>query len=193
VNNIKTYFPPTFWSLMAVGLVCVVSACDEPRTQTSDEVQREQQEKLLAEGTAQTGMPSIKNFRERKLLKDILELRDQTGLTTYTYVFSEMTGKYTFFCHSVGYGIPYATEYTNPQKMEYYRLAGGGYGVTTLPQADPNGLFSPSSAEGTWVMCKDPNGPDVKPIYIEPRVIVSPFDMEKHDSDSETKADKKSK
>jgi hypothetical protein len=103
-----------------------------------------------------------------------------------------MTGKYTFFCTSVGYGIPYATEYTNPQKIDYYRV-GGGTALGTLPQADPNGLFAPASAEGTWVMCKDPNGPDVKPVYIEPRVIVSPFDLDKIAEPPADDSNKKSK
>ena len=26
-------------------------------------------------------------------------------------------------------------------------------------------------------MCKDPKGPDVRPVYVEPRVIVSPFPL----------------
>lgn len=145
------------------------SADDGCSDNSSDTVQRKQQETLLAEGTAQTGMPAIHNFRERKLLKDILELRDQDGLVTYTYTFSEMTGTIRFFCDSIGYGIPYATEYTNPAKPSR-----GGF---ALPQADPNGLFSPASAEGTWVMCKDPSGPETRPVYIEPRVIVSPFKL----------------
>jgi hypothetical protein len=34
------------------------------------------------------------------------------------------------------------------------------------PQADPNGLFSPASAEGTWILLKDPNGKDVCPATI---------------------------
>jgi len=135
--------------------------------ETSDDIQRRAQEKILAEGTAQTGMPAIHNFRERKLLKDILELRDQDGLVTYTYVWNEYNGRLVFFCDSIGYGIPYATQYTNPMK---YVVNGA-----TLPQADPNGLFSPSAAEGTWVMCKNPNGKDVRPVYVEPRIVVSPF------------------
>src|SRR5713226_5189103 len=92
------------------------SSCDQQPS--SDTIQRRQQETLLQEGTAQIGMPAIKNFRERKLLKDILELRDQNGLVTYTYVYGELTTKLRFLCTSVGYGIPYATEFTNPQKME---------------------------------------------------------------------------
>ena len=165
-----------FISALAIMLV----ACAPE--QTSNDIQRDQQNKLLAEGTAQTGMPAIKNFRERKLLKDILELRDQDGLVTYTYTWSEVTGKKVFFCDSIGYGIPYATQYTAPETMQTYNLpvSSGSehhYGASRLPQADPNGLFSPASAEGTWVMCKNPNGKEVRPVYVEPRVIVSPFKL----------------
>lgn len=151
--------------------VAVLAACGDA-TPTSDQTQSAQQERILAEGTAQTGMPAITNFRERKLLKDILEMRDQDGLVTYTYVWSEMQGKLVFFCNSVGYGIPYATQYTNPERIADRSST---YGIAILPQADPNGLFSPSSAEGTWVMCKDPNGPNTRPVYVEPRIIVSQF------------------
>lgn len=154
--------------------VAVLAACDDP-TPTSDQTQAAQQERILAEGTAQTGMPAITNFRERKLLKEILELRDQDGLVTYTYVWSEMQGKMVFFCNSVGYGIPYATQYTNPERIVDRSTS---YGYITLPQADPNGLFSPASADGTWVMCKDPNGPSTRPVFVEPRISVSPFRLE---------------
>ncbi len=149
--------------------------CDNPKP-TSDEIQQARQEELLKEGTAQTGMPAIKNFRERKMLKDIIELRDQAGLTTYTYLWSDVQGKWVFFCNSVGYGIPYATEYTAPQKPLYDRGQYAG-GNLAMPQADPNGLFSPASAEGTWILCKDPAGKETRPVYVEPRMIVSPFEL----------------
>lgn len=159
------------------AMLCLLAAlaaddCDD-HSKSSDGVQQKQQEMLLQEGTSQVGMPAIKNFRERKLMKDIIELRDQNGLTTFTYVWSDMKGQWVFFCNSIGYGLPYATQFTNPQKIAAY---GSGY-AAILPQADPNGLFSPAAAEGTWVMCKDPRGPEVKPVYLEPRVIVSPFEL----------------
>jgi len=138
--------------------------------ENSDSAQRAQQERILSEGNAQTGMPAIKNFRERKLMKQIIEMRDQDGLVTYTYTVPETTGRPVFLCNSIGYGLPAATQYTNPEKVEYQG--------TTLPQADPNGLFSPSSAEGTWVMCSDPSGNGkTRPVYVEPRIIVSPFKL----------------
>lgn len=148
-------------------LPILLGAQSEGCNESSDDQQSSQQEQILWEATAQTGMPAMKNFRERKLLKDIIEMRDQYGLTTYTYLFAEVTGKLIFLGETIGYGLPYATQYTNPQK---YITEG-----TTIPQADPNGLFSPQSAEGTWIIMKDPNGKETKPVYVEPRIIVSPF------------------
>ena len=153
--------------------VWVMVGCDgQP---SSDQIQQAQQETTLKEVTAATGMPAIKNARERRLLKEIYELRDQEGLCTYTYIVAENTGKLIFLGNSIGYGIPAATQYTNPQKVEWF--AGSGVRLT-LPQADPNGLFSPASAEGTWVMMMDPVKKKVVPVYIEPRVIVSPFKLQ---------------
>lgn len=157
--------------LFGLAMLAPTQSCIE---KSSDHIQTEQQEALLKEGTAQVGMPAIKNFRERKLLKDILELRDQDGLSTFTYVWSEQQAKWTFFCNSIGYGIPYATQFTSPMKPSVY---GGYVREYALPQADPNGLFSPASAEGTWILCKNPKGPEVKPVYMEPRIIVAPFEM----------------
>ncbi|MFA6447744.1 MAG: hypothetical protein WCW31_05875 [Patescibacteria group bacterium] len=165
----NTFIKTRFFVLFFLPLIAVLADCNEP---SSDDVQRRQQEQILMEGTAQIGMPAVKNFRERRLLKMILELRDQNDVSTFTYLWSDYQGKWVFFCHSIGYGIPYATQYTNPQKVDCNTSR-----CATLPQADPNGLFSPASAEGTWVMCKDPKGPDVKPVYIEPRSIVSPFEL----------------
>ena len=138
---------------------------------------------MVQEGIAAVGIPPIKNFRELKLLSDIYAMRDQTGLVTYTYLWSDIQGKLVFFCNSIGYAIPYATQFSAPESMQRYRLESRGdgqslaYGVQRLPQPEVNGLFVPPSAEGTWVMCKDPNGKEVRPIYVEPRVIVSQFKL----------------
>lgn len=157
-----------------MALAVLIAGCGpDVDSRTSDQKQHDDQEALLKEGTAQTGMPNIKNFRERKLLKDVLEMRDQDGLVTYTYLFAENPGKVCFLGDSIGYGIPYATQYTNPQKLEYSQ----GYYRGTLPQADPNGLFSPASAEGTWILMKDPESKDVRPQYIEPRIITLTYKL----------------
>lgn len=162
--------------VILLSLALMSLACDD-RKPTSDKIQQDQQESILKEGTASVGMPAIKNFRERRLLKDILEMRDQEGIVTYTYLFSEQTGKLTFLGQSIGFGIPYATQFTNPQKVELFGANDAGYNRMAIPQADPNGLFSPASAEGTWVMLSDPKTGKITPTYIEPRIIVSTFPL----------------
>jgi len=140
---------------------------------SSDQIQSQRQETIQQEMASQLGMPAIKNFSEMRLLKMVLEMRDQ-NIPTYTYTYSEMTGKFRFMGHTIGFGIPYATQYTSPDKVARY---GAGSHYLAVPQADPNGLFSPASAEGTWILMKDPNGTDVSPIYVEPRITVSKFKL----------------
>jgi hypothetical protein len=164
-------------AILAVMLLFLTACGPMSDTRTADQKQAANQETILQEGNAQTGMPNIKNFRERKLLKDILEMRDQNGLVTYTYLFSEQTAKICFLGNTVGYGIPYATQYTSPQRPAKYNEAQMA-GNLALPQADPNGLFSPAAAEGTWILMKDPRGGEVRPAYIEPRIMTFTFRLE---------------
>lgn len=176
------------FSLVSVLCAVILSGCaGEP---TSSDIQRDRQETQVNEGVAEVGVPAIKNFRMLKLLKDIQEMQDQTGLVTYTYVenlvptvmsgHTARGGKFTFFCDSFGYPIPYATQFSASESMQRYQLphrknqARVG-GVARLPQAEPNGLFMPASADGTWVVCKDPESDDTGVVYSEPKLVAFPF------------------
>lgn len=167
-----------FTLLILLFLACTAEDCGSfTKESASDKAQRVQQEVTLKAGSDAVGLPNIKNFREKRTLKEILELCDQDGLTTYVYLWSEVTGKATYLGVAVGYGIPYATQYTNPQKP----LDGNYQGeFTTIPQADPNTLFKPDTADGTWVLLKDPNSGKVSPVLVEPKMIVSPFRLPKN-------------
>jgi len=162
-----------FIAIAALAATSISLTACGPYQASSDEIQNAKQEELSKQGVESVGIPAIKNFQEKRIMKDILELRDQPNLVTYTYI-SDINGRLHKRCDSIGYGLPYATQYTNPQKVEFH--SSGGY--ITTPQADPNGLYSPASAEGTWVLCKVPGKDDVKPVYIEDRVTVSPFPLE---------------
>jgi hypothetical protein len=149
-----------FVTLIFVGTVLV--GCQPP---SSDQVQAHQQEQMVQESNAQVGMPGVTNFTEKKMVKMLYELRDQK-ISTYTYV-PDMQGRLWHLCDSVGFGLPYGVQYSNPEKHRYD--AGGAYNI---PQAEPNGLFMPPTAEGTWVMCVAPGG-KIDPIYVESRTVVS--------------------
>lgn len=161
--------------LTAIAACTLSLAACAPSMQSSDQIQNDKQEELSKQAIESVGLPAIKNFQEKRILKDILELRDKPDLVTYTYI-TDMNGHLHKICDSIGYGVPYATQYTSPE-----RLAGSwespSTGNVTVPQADPNGLYSPTSADGTWVLCKMPGKDAVSPTYIEPHVVVSTFPL----------------
>ena len=158
----------------AILSAAFLAGCDEVHP-NSDQIQRKQQEQLSLQGAQAVGMPAISAFAEKRMMKDLLELRDQNvATTTYT---QDMNGVNHRLCNSIGFGLPYSTQYTNPQRVATYS-EGGHYATVTIPQADPNGLFSPASAEGTWIMCVPKGKTTPVPVYSEPRVIVSPVPLD---------------
>ena len=173
----------SFLLVVSVGLFLV--GCNEPQ-QTSNQREAQDQETITGEIVAKVGMPSIKNGREKKLLKAIFELRDQSDYVTYTYMENmqpaiihgktALGGKLTYFGQSIGYPIPYATQYTAPSRpARAYETHEEGN--ITVPQADPNGLYSPASADATWVLLKDPNSKNVVPVYSEPKLVTLPYKL----------------
>ena len=145
-------------------------SCD--RTPTSDDKLNDAQENLMGEAFRQIGMPNITKFTQRRNLKWIQELCDQEKLINYAYTFSEMTGKYTYIGQCYGFALPFSTQFTNPDKVEYRSS-----GYITTPQADPNGLWMPSSSEASWVIMLDKNGKP-HPAYSEPRLYISAYPLE---------------
>jgi hypothetical protein len=134
----------------------------------SDHDQRVKQEQMSQQANQQIGMPGITNFTEKKIVRRLYEMRDQ-NLATYTYLV-DLQGQLHHVCDSMGYGLPYSTQFSSPEKIQ----GDGGDSRPLMPQSEPNGLFMPSSAEGTWVICASTKG-EFTPMYLEPRVIVSPF------------------
>lgn len=158
--------------LLVMSAVLIVS-CDNESNQSSDEVQKKKTAEMLKEANNQIGMPAIVNFQEKKLMKQIYELRDQEDLICFAY-YLDMTGGKHFLGKCIGYGIPYSTQFSNPVKtVDTWRSNGF---IEQLPQAEPNGLFMPNGLSATWLLLLDDEG-EPHPIYIESEIIVSPFEL----------------
>jgi hypothetical protein len=159
---------------MRTIFVCIaalaLSACDRPTT--SDQKQSQQQEQAVTEANAQTGFPGVTNFTEKKMVRMLYELRDKK-VSTFTYVM-DMNGRLFHVCDSIGYGLPYGVQFTNPERDIFYGTSSTVH--HNMPQAEPNGLFMPPTAEGTWIMCAKSDG-QIDPVYVEPRVVVSPHKL----------------
>lgn len=153
-------------------MICIALLSIAGCSSNSISQEKEQQEKLQAESVAQLGAPAIKNFREKRILKDIYELRDQDGLETWTYIIAQNTGELHLLGKTIGFPISAGIQYNNPKKTEW-----GSNSVAVIDQAEPNGLYQPNSDEGTWVMMLDEKTKKARPVYIEQRVVCSPFPL----------------
>jgi len=97
--------------LSIIAITAILTGCNV--RPDSREIESKKQEEMQLQAVQSVGMPAITNYAEKRMMKDILELRDQNVATT-TYI-TDMNGKLHKICNSVGYGLPYATQYTNPQ------------------------------------------------------------------------------
>lgn len=151
--------------ILFVGMMFAFTGCEFE--QSVDQAQSQAQSQILAEANVQTGMPNIKNFAERKMMKEVLEKCDDPKLVTYLYT-TAMDGKLIYQGKGIGFGIPYSVQYTNP--MYTASSYSGGYEI--LPQADPSGLFKPDGLSATWYMMIDEKTGESYVEYFEPEIVV---------------------
>ena len=150
--------------VVLVGMVFMLSGCGSSyNTEVNQE--RAYQTEQMAQSATEIGMPEITEFYEKKMAKEILEMRDDSSLICYAYSKNDMSGKYVYLGKCMGFGLPYSTQYTNPEQ----RLT--GY-ESVIPQADPNGLYSPDGVSATWLMMIDETTGERSISYNENDVIV---------------------
>ena len=155
--------------LMACFLALGNSDCNN--NSTAEDQQTKQTNQILDEINREIGLPNLTNFQQKKLMKMVYELCDKEDLICYAYIKSDYHGKLVFIGKCIGFGVPFSAQYTNPMKRLWANSAG------TIPQADPNGLYMPTSSSATWLMMIDPKTNEPRPVYLEPEIVVSPFPL----------------
>ena len=170
----------TALSLAAAVALSLVACDDRAQPPSANQVEHAQQMAQQAEGQASVGPVNILNWTQKRQFKAILEAFDQPNLVTYSYLFSNYTGKVVPLCRSQGYGFNEATEYTNPLQADWKYIGQGGIASAVTSQQDPNGLYSPPTSAGTLLMCLTVKG-DVKPVRSEPDVLTLPVPYDQLD------------
>ena len=119
--------------------------------------------------------PSLTDFVPANMFARTMEEQDK-GVHAYAYMLVPMTGKFFFVCEAAAFPYPGGTQYTAPQ-IPY----GNSYhAITSVPQADPNTLYTPETADATTVPCwaseHDINnaGNGFESAYFEDNLIVIP-------------------
>lgn len=144
--------------ILLIGFILLgFTGCEE----SAERIQERKTDEVLKEMNNEIGLPSIVNFYEKKMAKDIFELRDDSELITYAYM-KNMNGKFVYLGQCMGFGLPYSVQYTNPNQINSGR-----------PQADPNGLYMPDGLSATWLMLINEETGKREIIYAEPEIIVT--------------------
>jgi hypothetical protein len=117
-------------------------------------------------------VPFFNWSQDRAVLIQIYAAKNQARQTWS--VFYSAAGTPQDMCPSVGYPIPSNTQLTNPDQW-----VGGSTGAV-VPQMEPNGLYSTTGANGTYVMCLRPNG-KATVVYSESWVTAYPFEVKIED------------
>lgn len=146
-------------ALMFVG-------CENPTTQENKD--REAVQVQQGQYAKAQPVPAFNWSLERDLLIKLYNLRNQK-VSTHS-VWRSDYGLVEGDCTSMGYGLPYDTSLTNPQQSVGARI----YSVTSIGQAEPNGIFASTNTAATWVMCLNQSGA-IEPHYIESKVTVYPY------------------
>ena len=148
--------------VLAIFGLCLVG-CDSGRVSEERTVAGQQELYLKTQP-----VPVFDYSLQRDLLIQFYKASNES-ISTYT-VISDF-GRVLWEGPTMGYGIPANTQLTNPEEINGY------YGVT-LPQPEPNGLYSSPSTSGTIVMAVMKDG-SLAPIYAEHNVVTFPFNVEK--------------
>lgn len=159
--------------VLAVMGALVLTGCNKSNTQSTKDAQQAQQQQ--SQYAKSQPVPAYNWSLERHMVIELYNARN-TRAATHSVWRSDL-GTIEGDCSSIGFGIPYDTSLTNPLVSTNIAESGtrlGAGAMTSIEQAEPNGIFASKNTAATWVMCAGDNG-NMEPIYVETKVTVYPY------------------
>lgn len=154
---------------LAIVMMVGISACPKTTSETQDVKRVQQQQSQYSKGQP---IPAFDWSLERDLVIQLYKVRNQKAATHS--VWRSDRGMIEGDCPSYGYGIPYDTSLTNPlMATDTDQHGRRNSALTSIEQAEPNGIFASKNTAATWVMCLGQAG-TIEPVYVETKVTVYP-------------------
>jgi hypothetical protein len=149
--------------ILLAGVVLTLAACGADNSSRTDAANTDKQ---LKQYQAVQPVPFYNWSQDRATFIQIYNAKNEAR-QTWT-VFYSAAGTPQAMCPSVGYPIPANTQLTSPDQPygTYY----------ALNQMEPNGLYSTTGANGTYVLCVRPNGQNAA-VYSESWVTAYPYEV----------------
>ena len=139
-------------------------------TETRDAARVAQQQDQYAIGQP---IPAFDWSLDRQLMIELYQIRNRK-VATHS-VWRSDYGMIEGDCPSYGYALPYDTSLTNPlvATSTASERTFRSESLTTIEQAEPNGIFPSKTTSATWVFCLGAAG-SLEPVYVESKVTVYP-------------------
>ena len=156
---------------ISMFLVACSPGSGSQSSKTSKAVERQQSQYATAQP-----VPAFDWSLERDLLIQLYNIRNMKALTHS--VWRSDRGTVEGDCASIGFGMPYDTSLTNPL-VSTARAVDSKFikdSLTSIEQAEPNGIFASKNTSATWIMCAGETG-SIEPLYIETKVTVYPYSV----------------
>lgn len=157
--------------ILLAGVVLTLAACGitnqsltQDQNQTNSQLQTYQKVQPV---------PFYNWSEQRNTLIQIYNAKNEARNTWA--VVESMTGVALWSCPSVGFPIPADTQLTNPDQIAATQM-GSTYYSGVVSQMEPDGLYSSTATDATYVLCVRPNG-QIVPIYTEQKVSMFPFEV----------------
>jgi len=161
----------TLGALAIAALVFAVAGCGT----TNDQLQHDQEtvQKQQDQYAQVEPIPFFDWSQDRAVFIQIYQAKNDAR-NTWSVVTSAGTGEVLFMCPSIGYPIPADTQLTNPMQITRVKAGSDWSTWNAVPQAEPNGLYSSTNTDATYVLCVMSNG-DKTPLYTEQKVTAFAF------------------
>lgn len=155
------------YTVIILSVLGLIGCKDSSEVQDVQKVQQQQSQYSKAQP-----IPAFDWSLERHLVIELYRVRNQKAATHS--VWRSDRGLIEGDCPSYGYGIPYDTSLTNPlMATDEDQNGHGGTVLTTIEQAEPNGIYASKNTAATWVLCLGRSG-SLEPVYVETKVTVYP-------------------
>lgn len=146
----------------SVALMLPLAACHGAQTSNGQAKENKAQAADTTTLITNQAPPGFNYSQIRQNLIDI-ETAEANGAQSTSFFFNYAERDPYMVCPSIGAPIPITVSLTNPSQVTW---GANNAGPAVTDQMDPNGIYSPKSGQGTWVLCIGANG-KIVPQYAE--------------------------
>lgn len=141
----------------AAALLAVLAACGPSQNGGGNAQESRQQQQDTTSLESAQPLPHFNYSQERQALITAEEIA-ANGTQTTSFFFNMGVRDPIFVCPSIGLGVPDSASLSNPVQATWNTAGTSGVAGVGLGQMDPDGIYSPPSSSGTFVICVNPAG-----------------------------------